>query len=173
MGVFCGKYVTEVPEGYLGHLSELRSGKKTQKPGLTIVKFGGEEGGVVATYLGYLGSSGTANGLSQRVEVANALRNRGEMGRPIGIERGAVPLDGSNELARLPGDGRPVSEKPPFPGFEVGTLSRYLQILRGKLPEDFDRLSSVIRYICRYTLCRYLGTYVHCSHMAAMPRAAL
>ena len=90
------------------------------------------------------------------------------MGRPIGIERGAVPLDGSNELARLPGDGRPVSEKPPFPGFEVGTLSRYLQILRGKLPEDFDRLSSVIRYICRY-----LGTYVHCSHMAAMPRAAL
>ena len=51
MGVFCGKYVTEVPEGYLGHLSELRSGKKTQKPGLTIVKFGGEEGGVVATYL--------------------------------------------------------------------------------------------------------------------------
>lgn len=50
VGVFCGKYVTEVPEGYIEHLSELRNGKRWQKPAVTNIKPGrDEEGSVVAS----------------------------------------------------------------------------------------------------------------------------
>jgi len=54
VGVFCGKYVTDVPEGYFRHLSELRNGKRAQKAGVA--------------------SSGPANGPPEADE-ADALRN--------------------------------------------------------------------------------------------------
>jgi amidophosphoribosyltransferase len=49
VGVFCGKYVTEVPEGYFDHLSELRSGKRWQKAIVTKINAGQDEDGRVAT----------------------------------------------------------------------------------------------------------------------------
>ncbi|RYP92080.1 hypothetical protein DL770_001810 [Monosporascus sp. CRB-9-2] len=67
VGVFCGKYVTEVPEGYFEHLSELRSGKREQKAGVTIIKAGGDDGSVIT-------SSGPVNGPPERDE-AGALRD--------------------------------------------------------------------------------------------------
>ena len=56
VGVFCGKYVTPVPEGYFGHLSDLRNGKRSQKNGLTVVKAEDDEGGALVA------SSGPADG---------------------------------------------------------------------------------------------------------------
>ena len=49
VGVFCGKYVTEVPKGYFGHLSDLRNGKREQENGLTDVKAGDNGATVVAS----------------------------------------------------------------------------------------------------------------------------
>ncbi|KFH46148.1 Amidophosphoribosyltransferase-like protein [Hapsidospora chrysogenum ATCC 11550] len=69
VGVFCGKYVTDVPEGYFDHLSDLRNGKRGQQTALVEIEAGinGEGGNVVA-------SSGPADGPSA-AEEANTLRN--------------------------------------------------------------------------------------------------
>ncbi|KAF4967911.1 hypothetical protein FSARC_4604 [Fusarium sarcochroum] len=55
VGVFCGKYVTDIPEGYFEHLSELRNGKKA-KAALNNIAAGGDDGGNVVV------SSGPTNG---------------------------------------------------------------------------------------------------------------
>ncbi|KAK7432817.1 hypothetical protein QQZ08_000680 [Neonectria magnoliae] len=67
VGVFCGKYVTGVPEGYFEHLSDIRSGKRGQKTTLTNITAGGGDGSVVS-------SSGPTNGPPGGDE-ANAGRN--------------------------------------------------------------------------------------------------
>lgn len=41
VGVFCGKYVTDVPRGYFDHLSDLRKGKKDAASGPVNVPAGG------------------------------------------------------------------------------------------------------------------------------------
>ena len=55
VGVFCGKYITDVPEDYLSHLSNLRNSKKAQKNSILNVMPGGVEGTVIS-------SSGPADG---------------------------------------------------------------------------------------------------------------
>ena len=69
VGVFCGKYVTDVPEGYFDHLSDLRNGKRGQQTALVEIEAGinGQGGNVVA-------SSGPADGPSA-AEEADTLRN--------------------------------------------------------------------------------------------------
>lgn len=77
-GVFSGKYVTEVPEGYFRHLSELRNGKRAQGAGVTIVKAGGDEGSVVT-------SSGPVNRPPEGDE-ADAFWNANTIKRPEDCE---------------------------------------------------------------------------------------
>lgn len=49
VGVFCGNYMTGVPENYFEHLSQLRQGKKAQaaKAGLTAIAPGDAPGNAV------------------------------------------------------------------------------------------------------------------------------
>ncbi len=65
VGVFCGKYITDVPEGYFEHLSRLR-GKKAKK---TAVVAAEEEAGASAVLIA---NSGPVNVV---VEDDGAVRN--------------------------------------------------------------------------------------------------
>lgn len=56
VGVFCGKYVTGVPEGYFEHLSDLRNGRRGKAATLMNMSAGLNGDASVIT------SSGTANG---------------------------------------------------------------------------------------------------------------
>ncbi|QPH04970.1 hypothetical protein C2857_002384 [Epichloe festucae Fl1] len=56
VGVFCGKYVTGVPEGYFEHLSDLRNGRRGKAATLANMSAGLNGDASVIT------SSGTANG---------------------------------------------------------------------------------------------------------------
>lgn len=70
IGVFQGRYVTDVPEGYFEHLSSLRNAGKPKTNGVTNIAAGGDEGNVVTT-------SGTVNGPPKDAEAdakADALR---------------------------------------------------------------------------------------------------
>lgn len=70
VGVFCGKYITDVPEGYFDHLSRLR-GKKGKK---TAVVTEEEETGASAVLIANSGPVNVVLG-QQRLEDDGAVRN--------------------------------------------------------------------------------------------------
>jgi len=71
VGVFCGKYVTDVPEGYFEHLSRLR-GKKGKK---TAVVAAEEEAGASAVLIANSGPVNVVLGQQRALEDDGAVRN--------------------------------------------------------------------------------------------------
>lgn len=70
VGVFCGKYITEVPEGYFAHLDALRGDKRRAAPA-ALSKQTGNGGPVMQTD----GTNGTNGGGLQPNGHAEALRS--------------------------------------------------------------------------------------------------
>lgn len=71
VGVFCGRYVTNVPDGYLERLSDLRAGRRPrQKPAFASVAPGGGEDAVDTP-----ASSGPAGWPSGHAEEVYSSRN--------------------------------------------------------------------------------------------------
>lgn len=63
VGVFTGGYPTQLPDGYLDNLSDLRTGRGRQKAGIESIKAGGDEDSSVVASSGpaHLSCSGSGN----------------------------------------------------------------------------------------------------------------